>query len=105
MGCTGKLRLCLIDAPPRPKVSYFKDKVRQPADVLGTAKPPFLWNLVLYHAKRGAVKQILTSTIDSLRIQPLRGPRNTNEPFTIQPFVHIRVVRGSRSGNYTCVVS
>src|SRR5437588_10248580 len=38
MGCTGKLRLCLIDAPPRPKVSYFKDKVRQPAEVLGTPK-------------------------------------------------------------------
>src|SRR6266567_62836 len=77
MGCTGKLRLSLIDAPPRPKVSYFKDKVRQPAEVLGTAKPPFLWNLILYPAKRGAVKQILTSSIDSLRIQPLRAPRNT----------------------------
>src|SRR5947207_15994205 len=38
MGCTGKLRLCLIDAPPRPKVSYFKDKVRQPAEVLGPPK-------------------------------------------------------------------
>src|SRR5947199_5761158 len=108
MGCTGKLRLFLIDAPPGPKVSYFKvsyfkDKVRLPAEVLGTAKPPFLWNLVLYPAKRGAVKQILTSSIDSLRIQPLRAPRNTKEPFTIQPFVQIRVVRGSRLGNYTCV--
>src|SRR5438132_3699520 len=90
-----------------PKVSYFKDKVRLPAEVLelGTAKPPFLWNLVLYPAKRGAVKQILTSSIDSVRIQPLRAPRNTKEPFTIQPFVQIRVVRGSRLGNYTCVVS
>src|SRR5437879_13389537 len=105
MGCTGKLRLFLIDAPPGPKVSYFKDKVRLPAEVLGTAKPPFLWNLVLYPAKRGAVKQILTSSIDSVRIQPLRAPRNTKEPFTIQPFVQIRVVRGSRLGNYTCVVS
>ena len=43
MGCTGKLRLFLIDAPPGPKVSYFKvsyfkDKVRQPAEVLGTPK-------------------------------------------------------------------
>src|SRR5437868_7625142 len=69
MGCTGKLRLFLIDAPPGPKVSYFKvsyfkDKVRLPAEVLGTAKPPFLWNLVLYPAKRGAVKQILTSSIE-----------------------------------------
>src|SRR6266550_3266306 len=90
MGCTGKLRLFLIDAPPGPKVSYFKDKVRLPAEVLGTAKPPFLSNLVLYPAKRGAVKQILTSSIDSLRIQPLRAPRNTKEPFTIQPFVQIR---------------
>src|SRR5439155_3970653 len=106
MGCTGKLRLFLIDAPPGPKVSYFKvsyfkDKVRLPAEVLGTAKPPFLWNLVLYPAKRGAVKQILTSSIDSVRIQPLRAPRNTKEPFTIQPFVQIRVVRGSRLGDYT----
>src|SRR5438128_11791631 len=105
MGCTGKLRLCLIDAPPRSKVSYFKDKVRQPAEVLGTAKPPFLWNLVLYSAKRGAVKQILTASIDSLRIQPLRAPRNTKAPMTIKPFVQIHVVRGSRLGNYTCVVS
>src|SRR5205823_13426283 len=71
----------------------------------GRQKPPFLWNLVLYPAKRGAVKQILTSSIDSVRIQPLRAPRNTKEPFTIQPFVQIRVVRGSRLGNYTCVVS
>jgi len=57
MGCTGKLRLFLIDAPPGPKVSYFKvsyfkDKVRLPAEVLGTAKPPFLWNLVLYPEAR-----------------------------------------------------
>src|SRR5438445_12969498 len=101
MGCTGKLRLCLIDAPPRPKVSYFKDKVRQPAEVLGTAKPPFLWNLVLYPAKRGAVKQILTSSIDSVRIQPLRAPTNTKEPFNIQPLVQIHVVRGSCLGAYT----
>src|SRR2546422_8464795 len=64
MGFTGKLRLFLIDAPPGPKVSYFKDKVRLPAEVLGTAKPPFLWNLVLYPAKRGAVKQILTFSIN-----------------------------------------
>src|SRR6184192_2156933 len=71
----------------------------------GRQKLPFPWNLVLYPAKRGAVKQILTSSIDSLRIQPLRAPRNTKEPFTIQPFVQIRVVRGSRLGNYTCVVS
>src|SRR5204863_3818758 len=78
------------------KFLTFKDKVRLPAEVLGTAKPPFLWNLVLYSAKRGAVKQILTSSIDSLRIQPLRAPRNTNEPFTIQPFVQIHVVRGSK---------
>src|SRR5881394_1016201 len=67
----------------------------------GRQKLPFPWNLVLYPAKRGAVKQILTSSIDSLRIQPLRAPRNTKEPFTIQPFVQIRVVRGSRLGNYT----
>src|SRR5207253_11469518 len=97
MGCTGKLRLCLIDAPPRPKVSYFKDKVRLPAEVLETAKPPFLWNLVLYSAKRGAVKQILTSSIDSLRIQPLRAPRTTNEPLPTQPFAQTHVVRRSRS--------
>src|SRR5436309_14299678 len=105
MGCTGKLRLCLIDAPPRPKVSYFKDKVGSQQRYSGRQKLPFPWNLVLYPAKRGAVKQILTSSIDSLRIQPLRAPRNTKEPFTIQPFVQIRVVRGSRLGNYTCVVS
>src|SRR5438552_1493745 len=83
------------------KFLTLKDKVRLPAEVLGTAKPPFLWNLILYPAKRGAVKQILTSSIDSVRIQPLRAPRNTKEPFTIQPFVQIRVVRGSRLGNYT----
>src|SRR2546428_2434966 len=105
MGCTEKLRLFLIEAPPGPKFSYLKDKVGLQAEVLGREKPPFLWNFVLYPAKRGAVKQILTSSIDSLRIQPLRAPRNTKEPFTIQPFVQIRVVRGSRLGNYTCVVS
>src|SRR5256885_13858303 len=105
MVCTESLRLFLIDAPRGQKFSYFKNKVRLPAEVLGTEKPPFLWNLVLYPAKRGAVKQILTSSIDSVRIQPLRAPRNTKEPFTIQPFVQIRVVRGSRLGNYTCVVS
>ncbi len=85
MGCTGKLRLFLIDAPPGPKVSYFKDKVRLPAEVLGTAKPPFLWNLVLYPAKRGAVKQILTFSINSVRIQPLRAPRIRRNPLVFNP--------------------
>ena len=96
MGCTGKLRLCLIDAPPRPKVSYFKDKVRQPAEVLGTPKTAISVEPSTLPSKARSGQANSDILYQQCPNSTTKGTKDTKEPFSIQPFVQIRVVRGSQ---------